>query len=181
MAHVLRGMAAGFLAGLTASWVMNRFQQLRPVHHCELGSTGESSSGPQRQQQSSQQRQAAGGAEEEDATVKTAELISRDVFGHELSDKEKQIAGPVVHYGYGAVIGSIYGGLAELVPVTGAGFGLPFGAALWLLGDEVAVPALGLAKPPTEYPPEVHADALSAHFMYGMTTDILRRVLRHVV
>ena len=45
----------------------------------------------------------------------------------------------------------------------------------------VAVPALGLAKPPTEHPPHTHADALAAHFAYGLTTDLLRRALRHVL
>ena len=79
------------------------------------------------------------------------------------------------------MVGGLYGGIAEVLPGVAAGLGLPFGFALWLLGDEVAVPALGLAKPPLEYPPEVHADALAAHFMYGVTTDLLRRVFRHVI
>src|SRR5690348_22923 len=152
MAHVLRGMAAGLLAGFAASWVMNQFQELQPVHAPQPQEPGMGASQGQSQPR---QQQAGGSSQEENATVKTAETISRNLFGHELSDQEKQIAGPVVHYGYGSVIGAIYGGMTELLPITGAGFGLPFGAALWLLGDEVAVPALGLAKAPTEYPPQV--------------------------
>lgn len=171
--HLLRGMAAGMLAGCAASWAMNQFRQLRPQN---------SPPGGEREQPEERQsvRQALH-EEEEDATVKTAQRISQRVFHHDLSDNEKQIAGPVVHYGYGSLVGAMYGGLAELLPAVSAGAGLPFGFALWLLGDEVAVPALGLAKPPTEYPPSTHADALAAHFAYGFTTDLLRRVLRHVV
>ena len=172
MAHVLRGMAAGLLAGLAASWVMNEFQQMRPK--------SQGGSEPQDQPQERKEREAGSGADE-DATVKTAELVAQRVLHRQLSEREKRIAGPVVHYAYGSLVGALYGGLAELLPVVSAGAGLPFGAALWLLGDEVAVPALGLAKPPTEYPVESHADALAAHFMYGATTDLLRRVLRHVL
>ena len=170
-------MAAGLLAGAAASWVMNQFQAMRPRGHCE--EPGESASRESSVGVRTSQKQEGGG--EENATVKTAAAISRNLFHHELSDQEKQLAAPVVHYGYGALIGGLYGGLAELLPIVRAGMGLPFGFALWLAGDEVAVPALGLAKPPTEYPPEVHADALAAHFMYGLTTDVFRRVLRHVL
>jgi putative membrane protein len=175
MARVLRGMAAGLLAGLAASWVMNEFRELRPQSSAGGGQEEESDEGnsqrPERQDENA----------DEDATVKTAQAISQRILHRRLTQAEKRLAGPAVHYAYGAVIGALYGGLAELLPIVSAGMGLPFGAALWLMGDEVAVPALGLAKPPTEYPPRVHADALATHFMYGLTTDVLRRVLRHVL
>ena len=176
MANVLRGMAAGLLAGFAASWAMNQFQNLHPEP-----SRSARGPGARNQQEPPEQKAQQSSHQADDATVQTAVAISRKVLHHELSDTEKQIAGPVVHYAYGSVIGAIYGGLAELLPITAAGLGLPFGFALWLLGDEVAVPALGLAKGPTEYPPDVHADALAAHLMYGLTTDVLRRFLKHVV
>jgi len=178
MARLVRGMAAGLLAGLAASWVMNQFAELQPVHPPH-GNGGR----PKRKGRArpSKQQSAKPDAAEDDATGKTAVAISRKVFHHDLSPREKQIAGPLVHYGYGSLIGAVYGGLAELLPFVSAGLGLPFAFVLWLLGDEVAVPALGLAKPPMHYPPAVHADALSAHFMYGLTVDLLRRVLRHLL
>ena len=177
MANVLRGMAAGMLAGLTASWVMNQFQQMHPQPHPE--DRGEDGGGHDEPQERKENH--AGSGQDEDANVQAAQAIAQRVIHRDLTDREKQIAGPAVHYAYGSLVGAMYGGLAELLPIVSAGMGLPFGGALWLLGDEIAVPALGLAKPPTEYPAEVHADALAAHFMYGVTTDVLRRVLRHVV
>ena len=172
--HPIRGMASGVLAGLAASWVMNQFQQMRPESQRDQQDNGKAQRDPQ-------ERKAKLSSDDEPATVKTAQLISKRVFEHDLTPQEKQVAGPAVHYAYGAVVGGLYGGLAELLPGVSAGLGLPFGFALWLLGDEVAVPALGLAKPPLEHPPEVHADALAAHFMYGATTDLLRRVVKHVI
>jgi len=177
MANVLRGMAAGMLAGLAASWVMNQFQQMHPQPGPE--DQGEDGGGHDEPQERKENH--AGSGLDEDATVQAAQAIAQRVIHRNLTDREKRIAGPTLHYAYGSLVGAMYGGLAELLPIVSAGVGLPFGFTLWLLGDEVAVPALGLAKGPTEYPPEAHADALAAHFMYGVTTDILRRVLRHVV
>ncbi len=51
--------------------------------------------------------------------------------------------GEAVHYAMGAGSGLIYGIAAEVAPVTTAGLGLPFGAAVWLVADDVVVPALG--------------------------------------
>jgi hypothetical protein len=161
---------------------MNQFQQMRP----QQGPHADSEQDQEAKDQGESEK-AAGKALhqsqdiDENATVKTAQRLSRKLFEHELTQPEKQVAGPAVHYAYGSMMGALYGGLSELLPVTSAGLGLPFGFALWLLGDEIAVPALGLGKHPKEYSPEVHADALAAHFMYGATTDLLRRVLRHVV
>lgn len=175
--HVVRGMVAGMLAGCAASWAMNQFQSLHPQNQPQQG---DGDGGGEAREKASRQRHPES-EEEDNATVKTAQVVSRKVFQHELSEPEKQLAGPAVHYAYGTLVGGLYGGLAELLPGVAAGVGLPFGAALWLLGDEIAVPALGLSKGPTEFGPEAHADALAAHFMYGASLDLMRRVLRHVV
>ena len=184
MAHVFRGMAAGLMAGCAAAWVMNNFSEIKPIHEMprQKGREGRDSTANGRE--GGRATLTAGGHEEsmeEDATVKTAAAVSRNLFDHELTEDEKRIAGPAVHYTYGSLVGAMYGGLAELVPVTSAGFGLAFGMALWLLGDEIAVPALGLGKGPMEVPVDRHADALAAHLSYGLTTDVLRRVIKHVI
>jgi hypothetical protein len=119
--------------------------------------------------------------EQDDATVETAKVISRNVFGHELQESEKKPAGAVVHYAFGTVTGGLYGALAEVSPQVTMAAGLPFGAAFWLLADEIAVPVLGLSKGATEYPISTHAYALASHFVYGMTAELSRRALRQVL
>ena len=37
---------------------------------------------------------------------------------------------------------------------------------------------LGLSKPPTEVPVSKHVYALASHFVYGLTTDLVRRAVR---
>ena len=187
MAHVFRGMAAGLMAGCAAAWVMNNFSEIKPIHEMPRqkgrGEGDERDSSANGREASRQTGTTARHEDstEEDATVKTAVAVSRNLFDHELTDEQKKIAGPAVHYAYGSMVGAMYGGMAELLPVTSAGFGLAFGMALWLLGDEIAVPALGLGKGPTEVPVDKHADALAGHLAYGMTTDVLRRVIKHVI
>jgi putative membrane protein len=163
---VLKGIAAGLAGGLVASYVMNQFQA---VTQKIADSAGKGRRKRKRKQDDG-----------EDATVRTAEAIT-EAFGHRLTKQEKQVAGPAVHYAFGATMGGVYGALAELSPKLAAGGGLPFGTALWLAADEVAVPALGLGKKPTETPAPVHAYALASHAVYGLTAEIVRRAVRRAL
>jgi hypothetical protein len=62
---------------------------------------------------------------EDDATLEAASAISERLFEHRLTDAEKKVTGPVVHYTVGATGGIVYGIAAEFLPKTTAGFGLP--------------------------------------------------------
>jgi len=84
----------------------------------------------------------------------------------------------LVHYGFGAVVGALYGAAAESVPMVRRGFGLPFGAAVWLGAHVIAVPPLGLAEPPVRQPMGKEAEELGLHFVYGSVTELVRRLLR---
>lgn len=174
---VLKGLAAGLAGGLVASWTMNRFQDVWSKLTEDLAQSEERSSA---RDDNDESRQARGGVEEQadDATVKAASAISEGVFDHELTKGEKKIAGPAVHYAFGAATGGLYGAIAELAPEATAGAGLPFGAAFWLLADETAVPLLGLSKGPTEYPLSAHVYALASHLVYGLTAEAVRRAVR---
>ncbi len=178
---VLKGLAAGLIGGLVASWVMSEFQAVwsKVSESLEQSQDGKQSQGEE--QSESGQSSSGGGEEQEPATVKAAEMISEGVFDHELAKSERKPAGEAVHYAMGATSGAIYGVMSELVPSVAVGAGLPFGAAVWLISDDVAVPALGLSKSPTEYPLSTHAYALVSHFVYGLTTDIVRRAVRGVL
>jgi hypothetical protein len=45
-------------------------------------------------------------------------------------------------------------------------------------GIAAGLPARGLAKWPTEYPPATHARALGAHLMYGLVAELVLQGLR---
>lgn len=172
--NVGKGLVAGLIGGLVASWTMNQFQALwtKVTESMDSMRGGDS---PKRVGEGEQQRPAE---EQDDATVKAASAISEGIFGHELTKGEKRVAGPAVHYAFGTSVGGLYGAVAELAPEVTAGAGLPFGAAFWLTADEAAVPLLGLSKRPAEYPLSTHAYALASHFVYGLTAEVVRRAVR---
>ena len=86
-----------------------------------------------------------------------------------------------MHYGMGASSAAIYGVLAEVAPIVTIGDGAGFGTGLWLLADEVAVPAAGLSKPPKEIPLTTHIYALASHLVYGWITETVRRAVRRAL
>lgn len=176
--EVWKGLAAGLIGGLVASWTMTQFQNVLSKLSEEGGGESQDEGAST---QDAQQSQGGGEGENDDATVKTASAISENVFDHKLTKSEKQVAGPAVHYAFGTTMGGVYGVAAELAPVTSVGAGLPFGAIFWLVADEGAVPALGLSKSPTEYPLSTHAYALASHLVYGLTTEAVRSLVRRVM
>jgi hypothetical protein len=155
---IWKGALAGAAAGLAAAWAMERFQ-------AELGKL--SNGGDDQAQESP-----------EPATNKAADAIASFVTGREVPKEYKAAAGSVVHYAMGGATGALYGAIAERKRDVTAWAGLPFGAAVWLLADEIAVPASGLAKGPTSYPASTHAYAFASHLVYGAATESVRRGLR---
>jgi putative membrane protein len=177
--NVWKGIVAGLAGGLVASWTMNQFQ----AAWTRLAGNDEMPHGAQSMQPSggSQGDKAEDMKEQDDATVETAKVISREVFGHKLRESEKKPAGAAVHYAFGTATGGLYGALAELTPQVTTAAGVPFGGVFWLLADEISVPLLGLSKGPTAYPLSTHAYSLASHFVYGVTTEVTRRAVRHVL
>jgi uncharacterized membrane protein YagU involved in acid resistance len=110
--------------------------------------------------------------------VKTASAISEGVFGHSLTNKEKEIAGSLVHYAVGTTAGAVYGVAAEYQPNVTTLAGFPFGVAFWMVVDEGALPLLGLTKGPTAYPISTHAYALASHLVFGLTAEVVRSTVR---
>ena len=166
---ILRGMLVGLIAGLAASWAMDRFQDVWLVV-----SPPDDSQKKENETDPSED----GGESQDDAIVKAASAISEGLFEHKLTKAEKKIAGPAVHYAVGATSGIIYGIASESLPQVTVGFGLPYGTAFWLVVDEGAVPLLRLSKPPIAYSASTHIYALASHLVFGATAEGVRRLLR---
>jgi hypothetical protein len=86
-------------------------------------------------------------------------------------------AGTAVHYAIGVAPAVIYGAMRTRVPSVGAGRGLAYGFAMFVLEDEIANPALGFAAFPQRYPWQPHARGLLSHLVYGFVTDLVLRAL----
>src|SRR5688572_23290932 len=185
-ANVWKGLVAGLAAGLFASWTMNQFQAawtrvaggFEKPHGAQAMQPSE---GPNPNETPGESQSKEEKEHQDDATVETAKVISRTVLGHELQESEKKAAGAAVHYAFGAATGGLYGAMAEVAPQVTIGAGIPFGAVFWVVADEAAVPLLGLAKAPTEYPVSTHVYALASHLVYGVTAELSRRAVRQIL
>ena len=103
--------------------------------------------------------------------------MSADAIGVTLSSPKENPAGLVVHYSLGIMPGMLYGATRDRVDYVGAGRGLGFGLALFVVEDEIANPLLGTAAPPGRYPWTAHARGLVAHLVYGVVTDAVLSLL----
>jgi len=153
--NLRRGFLAGAVGGLIACFAMSEFHSFF------------------------QKAESSAEDQQEDSTVKTASAISQKVFHHELTPQQKKIAGPAMHYGFGASVAMFYGAAVEVMPVLRTGWGMPFGVAVWLGAHVITVPALGLSEPVTRSTPRREAVEFSAHLVYGAVVEAVRRLLRN--
>jgi hypothetical protein len=119
--------------------------------------------------------------EEAPATVKVVERMSKGFFGYELDERQKEIAGTAVHFGFGTAVGAFYGAVAEFSPAIARGDGVPFATGLMAVSDEVAMPALGLSRAPKRKPMSIHLYALCSNVVYGFVLETTRRAVRRAL
>jgi putative membrane protein len=162
---VTRHVVAGLIGGLVASYAMEHFQQTLSWISREMG--GASGGGGQQHRQ----------PQSEPATYKAADAAAHAVTGRHLRRQDKPLGGSIVHYAFGGAVGAIYGAAASQNREITAWAGIPFGATVWLVADEIGVPLSGFSKAPTEYPLQSHVSALATHLVYGATTEGVRRLL----
>ena len=159
--NIVRGAVAGAAAGLVASWVMNEFQGLWSAVS-KAGSNGEDDDS----------------GDDEPATTKAADMAAEIATGEPVPEPLRKYADPVVHYATGAMVGLVYGALAEVFPQVTKGAGAAYGGLVAVGLDEGVVPALGLGPGPTETPPSTHVYGFSSHFVFGWALEAARRFIR---
>jgi hypothetical protein len=205
---ITKGLAAGAIGGLVGTIVMTQFQnawqkasqsgagQEPPqANETTLTDRGEElwrketgTEGAARTAKVYSVRQSGGEEEsrgkekaDEDATAKVAAAVAK-VGGKRLSRGQKHKAGTLVHYGFGTLMGAVYGMVAELAPPkvrkNTVLSGIGFGAALFAGADEVALPVLRLSQPPSETPASQHLYGLVSHLVYGTTAAALCKAAR---
>jgi len=153
----MRGTAGGLVAGLAASWAMDRFQNaVIPLFQ---------PSGPQN-------------GDRTPAPEKAANAVARLVSGRDVGRNDRSAAGSAVHYLVGGLTGAVYGLVAERYRPATKGGGVLFGLASATLIDQLAVPLTGLARPPWQYTLRTHVYAYLSHMVFGMATEAVRRSLR---
>jgi hypothetical protein len=152
-------MLKGAVAGTVATWVMDRVDWFMY----------------RREPEASQRQTWAVRPEHKDPAHVIASKTSQALGGEPIPQNHS--AGLAVHYTIGIAPAAVYGVLRGRVPGVGAGRGLAYGLAMFVLEDEIANPAMGFAAPPQRYPWQPHARGLVSHVIYGLVTDLVLRTL----
>lgn len=109
--------------------------------------------------------------------MKAASAVSEGVFGHKLTQSEKKIAGTTVHYLLGTAVDTIRRGSGDSAQRHDRRRPA-FRRRVLASGGRGGSALLGLSEGPKAYPLPIHAYALSSHFVYELTAEILRRAVR---
>lgn len=178
---VLRGMAIGVAAGITATLIMDQFLKLatagqKAVEKRKKLADHESPWQIAHEQALKEQKE----AEQEDSTEIVARRVAEAVGTH-LHKEEKKRAGRAVHYTFGTLMGVVYAVSAELLPEVTTGAGTAYGTLLFLAADEVAVPAFQLAPAPVNTPAFDHLEHWAAHVVYGGSLEMVRNLIRRLM
>jgi len=168
--NVAAGIVAGLIGGLVATWVMSEFQGRwsKAVDGYESPSADGRHDARDWQERN----------DDLNANELAAQAVATRTIDRPLTREELEIAAPAVHYAFGGTMGAVYGALAEVSPAVRALGGTGWGTAVWIGGDEIAVPLLGLSRPNADYSLEAHAQSFAAHLVYGLTTEFVRRGVR---
>ena len=164
---LVQDAAATVVAGVGASWVMNRtttaFQS--------------------RQSAESRRRE-----EEASSDVAYAALVQQaaGLVGRRLSQGAAERLGLAFHYAMGTVLVPGYVLLRRRLGLRPVAAGLALGLSVSVVVDEVANPLVGSAAPPQDYPLASHLRGLVGHIAFGLavpalyeaTTAVLRRLRR---
>ena len=168
--HVLRGAVAGIAAGLVGTWLMSEFQ--RAWTRAVDGEPPDSAGG-KHDARDWQER-----TEDQNSNELAVQAIATRLVGRLVTRDEMRIAAPLMHYSFGSAVAAVYGMWAERLRNRRVLAGLGFGAALWLTADIVAMPLLRLSGPTTRRPLEMHLQSFTAHLVYGVAAELVRRPTR---
>ena len=169
------GGIAGAIGGLAGAWAMVQFNHMIGP---DTGKSDKPGDPYAHRRVEARPNDTDGTISDEPGSMQAASAIAEPGLGRRLTEREKEIGGPVIHYLFGAAAGAAYGVAAEIDPSAARGAGIPYGIGVWLVADEIGMHAAGFASSPTDYPLSRHAATLATHIVFGLTVEGVRRVLR---
>lgn len=109
------------------------------------------------------------GPQEWAATTRIANSAAACI-GWKLSPKQAKRGAAIVHYTTAAAAGVVYGILRRRRKKASRWVGACFGTAIWLLGNELLLPAAGILER-ADFTLATRADALAEHVIFGVSVD----------
>ncbi|MGC2402139.1 MAG: DUF1440 domain-containing protein [Acidobacteriaceae bacterium] len=109
-----------------------------------------------------------------------AVLVNR-ISDRPLSEKEEEVSVRAIHWSFGALVGGVYGAVAEYQPAVTGRLGANFGLTLCGFTHASTLPLMGLTERPEDQPMREHASEVVTHAIYGIATELGRRLVRKIL
>src|SRR3954467_2222163 len=163
-----RAVLAGVLGGLAGTLAMNYAQRLWTRG---AGRAAPRAAGGKHDARDWQERE-----ESRNANELAAQAIATTIRGRPLTYDELKVAAPLAHFSFGAALGAIHGCIVRDDRGNLFTRGATFGAAVWLLADEAAMPLLGLSRPTTQRSLEKHLQSFVGEMAFGAVAELVRAI-----
>jgi hypothetical protein len=105
-------------------------------------------------------------------TEQVAERLATRIFRTELSLENRQRLGAGIHWAYGAFWGALSAQIQLTLRPPAVPYGIALGIAVWMVGPERIVPALGLYERPASAGVLRRVLAIGLHVLYGVSTAL---------
>jgi uncharacterized membrane protein YagU involved in acid resistance len=107
----------------------------------------------------------------------TGEVAERLGIEDRMSELELATATLISHFGYGALTGSVYALLDEVIPTQPSVKGILAGLAVWMGSYLGWIPAVGILPPATRHPWRRNLLMIIAHIAWGATMGMVFKKL----
>jgi len=107
----------------------------------------------------------------------TEEITERVGIEDEMSEDQLIVATVASHFGYGALVGSIYALLEQRLPIYSGFKGVLAGLAIWTGSYLGWLPALDILPPATKHPWRRNLMMILAHVVWGATLGAVTQKL----
>jgi putative membrane protein len=107
--------------------------------------------------------------------------LAQKATGGQLDGGQTAVAAEAIHWGFGALTGAAYGGLAEFYPKATSKEGASFGLTLAALTHDSALPAMGLSADPKSRSQREQTSEMVTHVIFGVVTEIVRSLTRKML
>lgn len=115
-------------------------------------------------------------SQEWDATSEVAKSCVKRFSGRKLTSRELKVAAAGAHYAIAGSTGLLYAMAFRAGTFKSKWSGIAFGAGMWLVGNQLLLPHLGMVKR-EDYDAADQVNAFGEHMAYGLTTDLICRKL----
>ena len=117
------------------------------------------------------------GTEASTTPAEVGKRVIRGVFHRRFDEDQTPLLNNMMHWGYGTGWGTAYALVDDVIELSVVPQGVAFGTMVWV-ASLLELPAMKLAPPVWDYPPQELALDVSYHVVYGIAVAAAYAALR---